>query len=115
SYESLHDLAHEVCAGKWVATGGGGYAVVDVVPRAWAHLLGIVAGNPVDPSTPTPEGWRDHVQVSLARTAPLRMTDGRSPAYRDWSGGYDPSTSLDRAVNATREAVFPFNGLDPLP
>ncbi len=115
SYESLHDLAHEVCAGKWVATGGGGYAVVDVVPRAWAHLLGIVAGNPVDPSTPTPGGWRDHVQVSLARTAPLRMTDGRSPAYRDWSGGYDPSTSLDRAVNATREAVFPFNGLDPLP
>src|SRR4051794_5716923 len=32
SYLALHDLAHEVSAGRWVATGGGGYAVVEVVP-----------------------------------------------------------------------------------
>ena len=25
-----------------------------------------------------------------ARTAPQRMTDGRTPAYRDWAEGYDP-------------------------
>jgi acetoin utilization protein AcuC len=43
------------------------------------------------------------------------MTDGRTPAYRDWRSGYDPSTWLDRAINATREAVFPANGLDHLP
>ncbi|CAN5139873.1 acetoin utilization protein AcuC [soil metagenome] len=115
SYESLHDLAHEVCGGKWVATGGGGYAVVEVVPRAWAHLLGIVAGDPVAPATSTPDSWREHVQISLSRVAPLRMTDGRTPAYRDWSAGYDPSTWLDRAINATRDAVFPLNGLDPMP
>ena len=35
------------------------------------------------------------------------MTDGRTPAYRDWSGGYDPETWLDRAINATRTEVFP--------
>ena len=29
-----------------------------------------------------------------------------------WSGGYDPSTWLDRAIHATREAAFPLNGLD---
>ena len=39
AYLALHDLAHEVCGGRWVVTGGGGYAVVDVVPRAWTHLL----------------------------------------------------------------------------
>jgi len=55
------------------------------------------------------------VQQLLGRTGPFRMTDGRSPAYRDWSQGYDPSVWLDRAINATREAVFPLNGLDPLP
>ena len=44
SYLALHDLAHEVCEGRWVATGGGGYAVVDVVPRSWTHLLAIVGG-----------------------------------------------------------------------
>ena len=37
--------------GSWLATGGGGYAVVDVVPRAWTHLLAIVARHPLDPQT----------------------------------------------------------------
>jgi acetoin utilization protein AcuC len=115
AYLALHDLAHEVCDGRWLVTGGGGYAVVDVVPRAWTHLLAIVAGAPLDPRTETPEGWRAHVQQLLGRTGPFRMTDGRSPAYRDWAEGYDPSVWLDRAINATREAVFPLNGLDPLP
>ena len=50
SYLALRDLAEEVCDGKWVATGGGGYAVMDVVPRAWSHLLAIIAGSPLDPS-----------------------------------------------------------------
>ena len=54
TYLALHDLAHEVAGGRWVATGGGGYAVVDVVPRAWTHLLAIVGGLPLDPATPTP-------------------------------------------------------------
>jgi acetoin utilization protein AcuC len=115
AYLALHDLAHEVCDGRWVATGGGGYAVVEVVPRAWSHLLAIVGGQPLDPHTPTPEGWRDHVQTMLGRVAPFRLTDGRTPAYRDWSGGYDPSTWLDRAIHATREATFPLNGLDHQP
>jgi acetoin utilization protein AcuC len=43
------------------------------------------------------------------------MGDGRDPAYRDWSEGYDPSTWLDRSVHATRTEVFPLHGLDPLP
>jgi acetoin utilization protein AcuC len=112
AYLALHDLAHEVSGGRWVVTGGGGYAVVDVVPRAWTHLLAIVGGNPLDPSTATPSGWRDHVQHLLGQPGPYRMTDGRSPAYRDWSQGYDPSVWLDRAVQATRSAVFPLNGID---
>jgi acetoin utilization protein AcuC len=115
SYLALHDLAHEVCDGRWVATGGGGYAVVDVVPRAWTHLLSIVGGHPLDPDSATPEGWRDHVRTLLGRTAPYRMTDGRTPEYRDWSTGYDPSVWLDRSINATRESVFPLLGLDHQP
>jgi acetoin utilization protein AcuC len=115
SYIALHDLAHEVCAGRWVAMGGGGYALVDVVPRAWTHLLAVVGGRPLEPDTPTPEAWRSHVAERLGRQAPSRLTDGRAPAFRDWSEGYDPGTWLDRSVQATREEVFPFHGLDPLP
>ena len=115
SYLALHELAHEVCDGRWVAMGGGGYAVVDVVPRSWTHLLSVVGGAPIDPATETPPAWRDHVEETLGRRAPGRMSDGRDPAYRDWSEGYDPSAWLDRAVHETRLAVFPEHGLDPLP
>jgi acetoin utilization protein AcuC len=114
-YLALHELAHEVCDGRWVATGGGGYALVEVVPRAWTHLLAIVSGVPLDPETETPPGWRDHVRTALGRVAPHRMTDGRTPAYRDWSEGYDPDTWLDRAIHAARTEAFPLHGLDPLP
>lgn len=114
SYLALHELAHEVSDGKWLALGGGGYAIVDVVPRAWTHLLAIVRGTPLEADLDTPQAWRDVVasRVPGAR-APLRMTDGRTPKYRDWREGYDPDTWLDRAVQATREALFPLHGLDP--
>ena len=115
AYLALHELAHEVCDGKWVVTGGGGYALVEVVPRAWTHLLAIVAGKPLAPSTETPQGWRDYVEEVLGRTPPHTLTDGRNPAYRDWSGGYDPETWLDRAIMATRTEIFPLHGLDPYP
>ncbi len=115
SYLALHELAHEVCDGRWVATGGGGYALVEVVPRAWVHLLAIVGGRPLDPSLPIPEAWRDHVRDTAGQTAPTRLTDGRAPAWRDWTAGYDPDAWLDRAILATREATFPLHGLDPTP
>ena len=113
SYFALHDLAHEASGGKWVAFGGGGYSVIDVVPRAWTHLLATVSGHPLDPALATPDSWRGLVTDRLGVRAPSRMTDGRSAAYRDWSEGYDPDTWLDRAVRATQEAVFPANGLFP--
>src|SRR3954451_9957670 len=115
SYLALHDLAHELCDGKWIVTGGGGYALVEVVPRAWSHLLSIVAGHPLDVTTEPPEVWREHVLERLGREAPHRLTDGREPAFRSWSEGYDPATWLDRTINSTREEIFPFHGLDPLP
>jgi acetoin utilization protein AcuC len=114
AYAELHRLAHELTGGRWVVTGGGGYAIVEVVPRAWTRLLAEVAGSPVDPATPTPDGWRAHVRDSLGRTPPARMTDGETPGYRSWSDGYDPGEWLDRAILATRKAVFPEHGLDPL-
>lgn len=113
SYEALHDLAHQYCGGRWVALGGGGYELVDVVPRAWTHLTGIAAHRPVDPATAVPEGWRAYVNERVGRVAPLRMTDGSSADHRSWSTGYDPADPIDRAVLATRKAVFPLHGLDP--
>lgn len=109
---SCHELAHEhVEGGRWVALGGGGYAVVDVVPRSWTHLVGIAAHAPVDPESVIPSSWRDEVYARTRQLAPGRMTDGRTPRWRGWDEGYDPADRLDQAILATRRAVFPLRGL----
>src|SRR5262249_44905249 len=105
SYVALHDLAHEVCGGRWISTGGGGYARGGVVPGAGSHRPAVVGGEPPAPETAVPGTWRRHVLDSMGRPAPTRLTDGRDPAYRDWSQGYDPGTWLDRSIHATREEI----------
>ncbi|RJL22536.1 acetoin utilization protein AcuC [Bailinhaonella thermotolerans] len=113
AYRALHELAHETAGGRWVATGGGGYELVQVVPRAWTHLIAEASGHPLDPGTRTPEPWRAYVKERTGETAPLTMTDGREADHRDFDDGYDPADPVDRAIMATRHAVFPGHGLDP--
>jgi acetoin utilization protein AcuC len=110
--EMVHDLSHEVCEGRWLALGGGGYAVVEVVPRTWTHLVAIAAHTPISGHEPVPASWRDHVRARYHREGPLLMGDGRPATWRSWAVGVDPEDPVDRAVLATREAVFPANGLD---
>ncbi|MFJ9345422.1 acetoin utilization protein AcuC [Streptomyces sp. NPDC101237] len=109
---ACHGLAHEHAGGKWVALGGGGYEVVDVVPRSWTHLVAIAAGREIAPETLVPEVWRQEVYARTRQLGPGRMTDGRWPVgWADWEAGYDPADRLDQAVLATRRAVFPLRGL----
>jgi acetoin utilization protein AcuC len=75
AHAKLHDLAHELCDGRWLATGGGGYELVRVVPRSWTHLLAVATGEPLDPATPTPQAWQDHVLQRTGRQAPTSMSD----------------------------------------
>ena len=113
AYLAIRDLADELCDGRWVATGGGGYALVEVVPRAWAHLLAVATGDPLDPATRTPAGWRALAAERFLRAAvPTTMTDGAEPPIERWQPGTTPDP-VDRAILATRTAVFPLHGLDP--
>jgi acetoin utilization protein AcuC len=107
----LHDLAHELCDGRWLATGGGGYALVQVVPRTWTHLLAVAAGAPVDPAIETPVEWRELARSLTGETAPESMTDGAAARYVPFSSGMDPGDPVDRAIMRTRTAVFASHGL----
>ena len=109
----LHRLAHEAASGRWLALGGGGYARVDVVPRVWAHLIGLAAHRPVDPATPLPDMWCDAVRQRYGALEVTTMTEAEPATFRPWSAGWDPGDGVDRAVRATRMAVFPHHGLDP--
>jgi acetoin utilization protein AcuC len=112
AHETLHALAHEVCDGRWIATGGGGYELVRVVPRSWTHLLAEASGAAIDPETSTPQEWRDIVRTRTGAAPPTQLTDGRSADYRPWSDR-EVKDAADPAIRASREAVFPTHRLDP--
>ena len=115
AHAAIHRLAHETADGRWLLTGGGGYSLVDVVPRTWTHLLAEAAGTPIDPQAPTPEGWRDYVRRRTGQPAPELMTEGLPGQFSSFESGFDPADPVDRAILATRNAVFPLHGLMPLP
>jgi acetoin utilization protein AcuC len=77
----LHDLAHELCDGRWLATGGGGYDIHRVVPRSWAIVWSAQAH--VEPMVDLPESWRAHWTAAAERR-------GQAPV---------PQTLLDAVAN----------------
>jgi acetoin utilization protein AcuC len=64
-------IAHRYAGGRWLATGGGGYAVYRVVPRVWA--LTWLAGAHRETPRSLPEQWRARWEGDAARwdEAPL--------------------------------------------
>jgi acetoin utilization protein AcuC len=91
SYLALAALADEVCDGRWIATGGGGYALVEAVPRAWTHLMAVLTGAPLDPATAIPSAWQDLVRLRL-----VTKRSGSASRLRLLAGGPGiPTTMTD--------------------
>ena len=114
---AIGNLAARYCENRWISTGGGGYNVITVVPRAWSHLIAIAAGRPVPLRTPVPEDWRSYVKEKYGDkygvAAPEMMGDDVDLWWRSWEVGFDPNDEVDRTVMATRKEIFPLYGLDP--
>ena len=70
AHAAIHQLAHEVAGGRWLLTGGGGYELLEVVPRTWTHLLAEAAGCPIDPRARIPASWREYAFRRTGREAP---------------------------------------------
>jgi acetoin utilization protein AcuC len=112
-YRTLRDLSEKFAAGRWLALGGGGYALFRVVPRAWTHLLATVLDRDLDPAVPIPADWTAHAaQVAGNAALPTLMTDERDATFTPWTTGVTESP-LDVAIRDARRAVFPLHGLDP--
>ena len=111
SFESivarLHRIAHDVCEGRWVAMGGGGYQLVQVVPRAWTMAFAEMAGRslPIE----TPMAWRETVGARTGERAPTAFVDGRV-TVADHTVARARSAA-DEAVDALRRLVLPRHGV----
>jgi acetoin utilization protein AcuC len=72
-YARLHVLAHEAADGRWLATGGGGYQLVRVVPLAWTLAFAEMSGARLPIETPMP--WRELVVARTGATPPHDFHD----------------------------------------
>jgi acetoin utilization protein AcuC len=81
-------VAHRWAGGRWLATGGGGYDVYRVVPRAWA--LTWLAGAHREAPAAIPEAFRERWAVEASRhgQAPIPATFD-DPARADGPGHDD--------------------------
>jgi acetoin utilization protein AcuC len=105
----VDEIAHRHADGRWLATGGGGYGVYEVVPRAWALVW--LAGAHREAPGRIPEAWRDRWSSEAARYGsmflPTTFIDppnaGESPTRNQ-----DVAERLSRVTAAlVRELVVP--------
>ncbi|MFB3738234.1 MAG: acetoin utilization protein AcuC [Candidatus Velamenicoccus archaeovorus] len=100
----LHGLAHEASAGRWVATGGGGYQWARVVPRAWTLYFAEMCAHALPDALP--EGWIETVEFDIRASVPT--TFGEEPVSDDV---LDPET--ESVIELVKRTCFPFFGLAP--
>ena len=101
----MHDLAHELCDGRWVATGGGGYDIWRVVPRAWSVLWAAVSHQELPEEVP--ENWLERWGAKSPVGLPRRVRD--DPA--DYPAGPRADEISDknrRTAEEVLDKVLPF-------
>jgi acetoin utilization protein AcuC len=104
-YARLHRLAHEAADGRWVAMGGGGYQLVQVVPRAWTLAFAEMAARPVPIDTPM--AWQELVVQRTGATPPRSFTD--DPVRVSEQLLDRARRGVDETVAAARELILPFH------
>jgi acetoin utilization protein AcuC len=98
------DVADNHCGGRVLATGGGGYAVYTVVPRAWtlvwATLNGVTAPDDI------PEDFQRMLRLESGSDVPCMLRDG--PDAFPTSPRRDAAAENNaRTVDAVRRTVLP--------
>jgi acetoin utilization protein AcuC len=100
----MHDLAHELCNGRWVATGGGGYDIWRVVPRAWTALWAAVSHQELPEKVP--EGWLSKWDAKSPVKLPSLMRDDPRD-YPQVPRAAEIASRNDRIVGRVIEKVLP--------
>jgi acetoin utilization protein AcuC len=102
-------LAHRHAGGRWLATGGGGYEVYRVVPRAWA--LTWLAGAHREAPDRLPETWRARWAAEADRfdagPLPERFEDGPNAGLSRGPGQDAAEVAAEWTTRRVRARVLP--------
>jgi acetoin utilization protein AcuC len=105
----VDELAHRWAGGRWLATGGGGYGVYRVVPRAWSHVWLAGAHREAPPSLPA--AWRERWASEAARygdrSLPEAFDDPPNAGLPMTPSQADAEARSLAVATAVREAVVP--------
>jgi acetoin utilization protein AcuC len=103
----LHDLAHTVTGGRWLATGGGGYQWAAVVPRAWTTYLAEMTGTELPAELPpayrelVAERHGVELDPAMADEVVALRSESRARVERE----------VGRQIDTVRSTLFPLHGL----
>ncbi len=110
----VDEIAHRHAGGRWLATGGGGYEVYRVVPRAWA--LTWLAGAHRDPPDATPSAWRerwaDEAAAWASEPLPERFDDEPNAGLSRGPGQAAADLAAAQTVARVRTAILSRRGPD---
>jgi len=93
--ETLHTLAHELCDGRLVATGGGGYQTYSVVPRA--QTLDVAALLERALPDRLPSAWLAAAGALTEAALPPRLSDPPAPTL---------PAARQEAINRATDAII---------
>jgi acetoin utilization protein AcuC len=97
----VHDLAHDICDGRGVGVGGGGYDSA-VVPRVWTVIFGQMAG--IELPEKVPAAWKSLCK-EMAGEIPSEML------HDDLEETKIPN-DIEMVVKDVKRSVFPHHGLE---
>jgi ribosomal protein S18 acetylase RimI-like enzyme len=102
-------VAHRWAGGRWLATGGGGYGVYRVVPRAWSHTW--LAGAHREPPDLLPEAWKtrwsDEAATYGDRVLPATFDDPPNAGIPSGASQRDAEERSMATVSLARELAVP--------
>jgi acetoin utilization protein AcuC len=97
-------IADQLCGGRVVATGGGGYAIYHVVPRAWTLVWATL--RDIEATDEIPAAWLRDVRSENGSDVPATLRDAPDvfpPAPRRAS----ITETNDKTMRAVRQRVLP--------
>ena len=89
------EVAETYCQGRIIATGGGGYAIWQVVPRAWTLVWAALSGQRVENALP--REWIERWQGLAPEMLPDRLRDAAEA---------HPAAPRQREIEATNRATL---------
>jgi acetoin utilization protein AcuC len=100
----LHHLAHEICQGRWLALGGGGYQIYSVVPQTWTVLFATQLNARLPDKIP--KNWLSLCEAKAGKPCLDSFLDNQVPVP-DLKNKQKIKSNVYNSIRQIEKLVFP--------